>query len=295
MYEKLTKCPLCQSGHFRNHLVVKDHSVSQESFIICKCDECNFLFTNPRPSVDEIGKYYKSQNYISHTNKANNMVNRVYKQVRKITLKQKLNWVIGYTKTKGKRLLDYGCGTGHFPAYAQSKGWDTVGIEPNADAAKLASQDFGIKVYNNLAAIDKEKKFDAITLFHVLEHIHELDHTIHLLLSKLKSRGILLLAVPNHDSHDAAVYKENWAAYDVPRHLYHFNQESMARLAEKYNMKIVDTKPMIFDSYYVSLLSSEIIYNKKNIIESIKTGYTSNNLAKKDNNYSSLLFILKKK
>ncbi|MDN3669096.1 class I SAM-dependent methyltransferase [Echinicola jeungdonensis] len=295
MYERLTKCPLCQSGLFLNHLVVKDHSVSGESFTICKCSNCHFLFTNPRPDQSHIDQYYESNNYISHTNKSTNLVNIIYKLVRKFTLQQKVNWINKYC-TNRERLLDFGCGTGHFLAEAQKKGWFTVGYEPNPQAAQIAETQHQLHLLKNPKNIGEEKKFDAITLFHVLEHVHDLRGTMDLLLSRLKKRGTLFLAVPNFDSLDSQLYKEKWASLDVPRHLYHFTQETMTQLANEYDLRIVAKEPMLFDSYYVSILSEEIKKNRKNFIKSFITGYKSNQYAKmNNNNFSSILFILKKK
>ena len=295
MYERLTKCPLCKSGHFNNYIVVKDHAVTQESFTLCKCEKCNFIFTNPRPDLNNIGKYYQSENYISHTDKGNSIINILYKLVRTYTLKVKINWINKYVKNKG-RLLDYGCGTGYFLNKASNNGWEAVGVEPNENASRIATENKKVKVYPSIAELDNENKFDAITLFHVLEHVHDLRPTIELLLKKLKKRGTLFLAVPNNASFDAIQYKENWAALDVPRHLYHFTQETMAKLAEEYDLRLVDTVPMKFDSYYVSILSDKITNSGNNIIKSLISGYKSNKNAKNNNNnYSSLLFILRKK
>ncbi|WP_143959275.1 class I SAM-dependent methyltransferase [Litoribacter populi] len=295
MYERLTKCPLCKSGHFNNALVVKDHSVSQESFTICKCKKCELLFTNPRPDIQNIQKYYESEDYISHKDSATNITNLLYKLVRTYTLKQKVSWINQYASKKG-RLLDFGCGTGYFLAQAKDNGWETVGLEPNSSAAKIAKSKNGLNVYSDPEDLDAEKKFDFITLFHVLEHVHDLHGTLDKLLGKLKKRGVLMLAVPNYTSWDSKEYGEDWAALDVPRHLYHFTQETMASLAETFDLKIKEAIPMKFDSFYVSLLSESHKNKKKSIMNAILNGYKSNNYAKKNNkNYSSLLYILKKK
>jgi len=295
MYERLTKCPLCKSGHFNNYIVVKDHAVSKESFTLCKCQKCEFVFTNPRPDQKNIGKYYQSEDYVSHTDKGNSFINILYKIVRTYTLKTKINWINKYVKHKG-RLLDYGCGTGYFLNKATQNGWEAIGVEPNPKASMIASKNNAVKVYASAEDLEVENKFDAITLFHVLEHIHELRPTLNLLLGKLKKRGTLFLAVPNNASFDAKNYKENWAALDVPRHLYHFTQESMAKLAAEYELRLVDTVPMKFDSYYVSILSDKITNSGNNIIKSLINGYKSNKYGKiNNNNYSSLLFILRKK
>jgi len=295
MYERLTKCPLCKSGHFNNHLVVKDHSVSQESFTLCKCIKCSLIFTNPRPDQKNIGKYYESEDYISHSDKGNNIINILYKIVRTYTLGEKVSWINKYGKNKG-RLLDYGCGTGHFLQRANKNGWQAIGVEPNKQAAEIASKNKDLKIYGSIDQLNQENKFDAISLFHVLEHVHDLTSTMNMLLDKLKRRGTLLLAVPNNNSLDAKHYKEKWAALDVPRHLYHFNQDTMSRFADEFDLRIVDAVPMKFDSYYVSILSDKMIQNGNNIIKSLINGYKSNKYAKNNNNnYSSLVYILRKK
>lgn len=295
MYERLTKCPLCESEQFKNHLVVKDNAISKESFIICECYNCKLWFTNPRPDEENIVTYYDKPDYISHQNKSRNLTDIVYNAVRKYTLKQKLNWINTKTPKKG-RILDYGCGVGLFPKTCQMDGWEAYGMEPNQKAATIAKEENQVNIIDDFKALQKLKKFDAITLFHVLEHIHNLNETIDILLSRLKKRGFLYLAVPNRDSFDAKLFKEDWAALDVPRHLYHFNKQSMNFLVDQHQCRLVDTYPMTFDSYYVSLLSHQTKGNKNRYLKAIKTGYQSNKHAKtNDNNYSSLLFVIKKK
>ena len=297
MKKRLTKCPLCKSGLFLNHLEVTDYSISKEKFILCKCSHCSFVFTNPRPDIDSIGKYYEFEDYISHQDKSNNITNRLYKIVRNITLKNKIDWINTFHPYKGK-LLDIGCGTGYFLKTAKKNGWSTTGIEPN-DGAKTIAKSVDIDVHSDIEELQDGKKYDAITLFHVLEHIHSLRMTTKRIVKKLKSSGTLFIAVPNIDSWDSNYYKQYWAAIDVPRHLYHFDQNTFQKLAEEMGLKIVEIKPMVFDSYYVSILSEK---NKNPDQSNIKTlwnalisGYKSNRWARSNkNNYSSILYILKK-
>ncbi len=293
MYEKLNKCPLCESGHFSNMSVIKDHAVSKESFSICKCKTCGLIFTNPRPDEKNIQNYYQSPNYISHTNQTNNFIDFLYKLVRIYTTRQKLSWINKFHPKKG-RLLDLGCGTGHFLSMAMKKNWKTIGIEPNEIARKQALLKH-LDIRKDIDSIKNEKKFDVITLFHVLEHIHQLDPTIKDLLKALKKRGSLIIAFPNHDSHDRAHYEEKWASYDIPRHLYHFNKNSMEHLANKYSLTIREILPMKFDSYYISLLSDKYQGNTKNPTGAFLKGHRFNKMAKTDGNYSSLVFVLRKK
>ena len=292
MYERLTKCPVCKSEQFINHLVVKDHAISNESFIICECTNCQLWFTNPRPDEENILKYYDKPNYISHQDKSRNLTDIVYNVIRKYTLEQKLNWLNTRIPKKG-RMLDYGCGVGLFPKTCQKNGWEAYGMEPNQKAATIAKVENNVNMVQDFNDLQKLKKFDAITLFHVLEHIHKLHETIDVLLGRLKKRGLLFLAVPNRDS---GTFKEDWAALDVPRHLYHFNKQSMNFFVDQHQCRVVDTIPLPFDSYYVSLLSHQAKGHKNKYLKAIKSGYQSNKHAKtNDNNYSSLLFVIKKK
>lgn len=293
--ERLNKCPLCKSGLFLNHKEVKDFSISQESFILCECANCQLIFTNPRPKEDNIASYYESESYISHQDKSKNLTDLLYKLVRNYTIKQKVSLLNQLTPTKGK-LLDIGCGTGYLLAGAQQNGWHVTGIEPGKVARKLARKK-GLLVHKNLDTLDNQK-FDCISLFHVLEHIHELRKNLKKIIKHLKDNGHLLIAVPNVSSWDAQHYGAEWAAWDVPRHLYHFNRKSFQTLTEEFDLNLIHSKPMLFDSYYVSMLSEENKGNKGTLSlwNGFLNGFKSNQWAKKNQkNYSSILFILKKK
>lgn len=297
-HERLTKCPLCKSGLFLNHAEVKDYAVSGEKFLLCQCTSCKLIFTNPRPKQEEISQYYQSENYISHRNKANNLTNLLYKTVRQYTLRQKVNWLNQYSSHKGN-LLDIGCGTGYFLQKAKQNGWKTEGIEPNSLARNTAKKK-GLKIFSDLIKIKEGNKYQAITMFHVLEHIHDLRKTAKRVVSILEDEGTLLIAVPNYDSLDSKIYGEKWAGLDVPRHLYHFTKETMQVFAEKMGLYIAHTEPMKFDSYYVSLLSENYLKKDENKLQQLykgfMTGLKSNQWAKRNKaNYSSILFILKKK
>ncbi|WP_297336419.1 class I SAM-dependent methyltransferase [Algoriphagus sp.] len=297
MLERLNKCPLCKSGHFLNDREITDHAVSKENFIICKCTQCQLLFTNPRPTQEEIEPYYEFPEYYSHQNSTTTFTEKIYNRVRKINIHKKIK-LIESLVPKGS-ILDYGCGTGSLLFAFKTRGWVVEGIEPNKSARKLASKTTGQKINKSLDPKHYNSTFDIITLFHVLEHIHELRKGIKGIKKSLKKNGYLLLAVPNHQSYEAKKYKDFWAGWDVPRHLYHFSQTSMQNLAEEFGFTIVETKPMIFDSYYVSLLSEK--YQKPNgnlashYLKALTTGWKSNQGAKETQEYSSLLYLLKKK
>jgi|JI7StandDraft_1071085.scaffolds.fasta_scaffold119426_1 SAM-dependent methyltransferase len=289
------ECPLCGNTHFEDKLTCVDYTVSKKEFSIVSCMACHFVFTNPIPEAKDLGSYYQSEEYISHSNTNKGLIAKLYHAVRSYTLKGKLKLINQYV-SRGT-ILDYGCGTGMFLKTCKEAGWTTFGIEPDDGARKLAS-DFGTLVYPNKEDLDKNQpalKADIITMWHVLEHVSDLHQTIELLSGKLKSGGILIVAVPNHKSEDASYYGKYWAAYDVPRHLYHFDQDSISRLFSKHQYELINTLPMKFDSFYVSLLSEKYQSGSGSYFKAFKTGLRSNRLASSSGQYSSLIYVLKKK
>lgn len=296
--ERLLKCPLCKSGLFLNHSEITDHAVSKKKFIICNCSNCGLGFTNPRPSMEKIGPYYDFPEYYSHEEKAKNLIQRIYQTIRNYAVKQKVKLFLDLLPNG--RILDYGCGTGNVLEAMKKEGWNVTGIEPNNKARKIANKKLKNQVFDSIESLENAGKYDIISLFHVLEHIHELRKTTKSILQLLKKSGYLIIAVPNRTSWDAIHYKENWAAWDVPRHLYHFDSTSIKYFAEQYELELIETKPMYFDSFYVSMLSEKYKNPKQNILsiylKAIISGVKSNQFAKKHTgNYSSNLYLFKKK
>jgi len=292
--ERLKACPLCDAKQFKEHLVVKDYFLSKEEFQLCRCVKCDLIFTNPRPNSEEITEYYRSTEYISHSNNTDSLTSIIYKGVRSYTLKKKYQLINKYLSPRPQvRHLDYGCGTGHFINYTTKKGWISYGYEPDETALSASSYQVKPLIYNDLGSISKHK-YDIISLFHVLEHVHNLEQILKLLLAQLKDQGLLILALPNHKSYDANYYKEHWAGYDVPRHLYHFNQNSIQQLAKIYGLKIEHCEPMRFDSYYVSILSEKYQSHNASFIKGIKAGLASNTSAALTSEFSSIIYILRK-
>jgi len=277
----------------KTYLTVKDHSVSGEVFQLLYDDEFDMLITSPQPSEDELPKYYKSQDYISHTDTQRNLFEKLYHFIRRISLKKKLK-LINLFFLEEKILLDIGCGTGQFLKIAQQNNWTVFGIEPNEKARSIANK----KTNNSVSDIEKlsnfkPQSFDVITLWHVLEHLPRLEEHISILKSLLKSNGTLIITVPNYKSYDAKYYKEFWAAYDAPRHLWHFSQSSISKLVVKENMQVFKTLPMKFDSYYVSLLSEKYKSGSMNIFNALRIGWLSNFKARQSTEFSSLIFCVK--
>lgn len=298
MAERLKKCPLCKSGRFLNHSEIIDHAVSKETFIICRCQDCSLLFTNPRPKEEKIGPYYDFPEYYSHEKNNKNLTQLIYSKVRNYAVSEKVKLI---TKLKGTgKLLDYGCGTGEFLSAANTQGWKVTGIEPTEKARTQANELLHGNVFENIDLLDKKKKFDVISLFHVLEHIHSLRKTVKTIITHLKSDGYIIIAVPNPTSFDAIKYGEKWAGWDVPRHLYHFNETAIQNFTEIFGLDLVTINPMPFDSYYVSLLSEGYLNPKQPLItkymKAVTNGIKSNKEAKgKPGKYSSNLFIFRKK
>jgi 2-polyprenyl-3-methyl-5-hydroxy-6-metoxy-1,4-benzoquinol methylase len=293
--ENLSSCPICNCKVFAPLFQAKDNTVSKDFFSIVSCNDCGFKFTNPRPTKTEIGPYYKSDEYISHSNANKGLINGLYQLVRGYALTSKIRLVKNLVGD-GKMLLDIGCGTGAFLNTAKLAGYTVVGVEPDAGARQMAMQEYGlaIKEEADLTTL-KENSFDVITMWHVLEHVHNLTERIQTLFRLIKTDGCVIIAVPNCESSDAKVYGANWAAYDVPRHLYHFTQKDIELLALTNGFSLLLVKQMWFDSFYVSMLSEKYKYGKLNIIRAMWNGALSNLKALgKDKNASSKIYVLKK-
>lgn len=290
---RIEKCIVCGSNQFEPFLVCKDYTVSKDNFNIVSCKGCGFKFTNPRPSDLVLGDYYKAEEYVSHTNTKKGIVNKLYHIVRNYTLKKKIQLVSSYV-SRGT-ILDYGCGTGMFLSVCKSEGWTVVGMEPDDNARKIATdQDLSVMANkDSLKSFVADKQVEAITLWHVLEHVTDMSETLAFFKTRLKKNGVLVIAVPNHVSYDAEYYKEFWAAYDVPRHLHHFDLKSMKSLLENTGFKLIETKPMKFDSFYVSMLSEKYKAGSVNLIKAFWIGLISNLKAKDSSSYSSTIYIFK--
>ncbi len=291
-----TECPLCKSSNINPLLTVKDYTVSNEYFVIWQCHRCTLRFTQNVPDESSIKGYYKSENYISHTNTDKGLINRLYKKVRKRTLEQKKELIVKTTGLQKGSLLDVGCGTGAFLHVMQQKGWNTTGLEPDSDARKLAKELYNINAEEPGRLFEfAPASFNAITLWHVLEHVHQLHSYIEQLKNLLTDNGKLFIAVPNYTSVDADVYGLAWAAYDVPRHLYHFTPKAMQVLVELHGLKIMLKKRMWFDSFYISMLSSNYKKGSTGYVSSFITGLRSNLKAMGNaDRCSSIIYIIKK-
>ncbi len=287
-------CPLCNSSKISEATEAVDHTVSNEAYEIWQCNDCSFRFTQDAPSKDSIGEYYKSTDYISHSNNNKGIINRLYHVVRNRTLITKQKLVEQVTEKRNGTILDVGAGTGFFAATMKRAGWSVTALEPDETARVNAV------THNHIQLMPLEqlfnlplKSFDCITLWHVLEHVHDLHDYMEQFHKLLKQGGKLLIAVPNYTSYDCEHYNSNWAAYDVPRHLWHFSPTSMKQLSTQHSFNISSLQPMWYDSYYVSMLSEK--YKGGNILGALLTGFKSNQRAKKDvSRCSSIIYCMNK-
>lgn len=276
----------------KSFITVKDFSVSGESFSLLLNEEYQILKTHPQPTFDKLGSYYEFEDYISHTDGKRTMFEKMYHFIKRKAIRDKVKLINSYQPLKG-RILDIGAGTGDFLLECKNQNWDILGIEPN-DKAKGIAVGKGIKFGDTIEKLESNS-FDVITMWHVLEHVPDVEHQVAELKRLLKPSGTIIIAVPNFKSYDAKYYKEFWAAYDVPRHLWHFSKTAIEKLFDKQNMNLEDIKPMWFDSFYVSLLSEKYKSGKMNFITGFFIGLISNVSGFFKKEFSSHIYVLKNK
>ncbi|MEJ2593556.1 MAG: class I SAM-dependent methyltransferase [bacterium] len=286
----LESCPLCGHNVFHRFLQTSDYFLTQEDFSLDRCDRCSLVFTNPVPAVEGLSAYYDSPEYLSHTSHQKSLYGLLYRFLRKINLHKKYQMISGFKP--GGSALDIGQGTGEFLQYLKEKGWKVTGIEPNAKARNFARQHYQIESFGEEKLNDLPTNgFDLITMWHVLEHVVDLQARMKEIKRLIHGKGILIIAVPNLASPDFKIYGEKWAALDVPRHLYHFTPESMQFLLRKFNFKLISSFPLTMDAYYVSLLSEKYRGNAFPYLKAFLNGFRSNQKASRENNHSSMVFV----
>jgi len=290
-------CPCCGGKNISAVLSVKDYTVSQDTFQVFECADCTVRFTQDISDEANIGKYYQSENYISHSDTNEGIINKLYHYVRSITLRNKYKIICTQTKKTTGSLLDIGAGTGAFANFMKSAKWTVTGLEPDNTARTVAYNKFQLELKSPPELFNfPENSFDAITLWHVLEHVHNLDGYMDIFGKLLKTGGKLFIAVPNYTSYDASFYKEYWAAYDVPRHLYHFSPTSIKLLANKHNLNVTAIKLMWYDSFYISMISEQYKNGKGNLFNAFFVGLISNfKTLSNPEKCSSLIYVMSKK
>jgi len=292
--ETITYCPICNNIEFSNFLKTKDYFYSKKEFTIQECLSCGFRFTNPRPQESKLNSYYDSENYLSYSSQKRGLLPCFYNLIKNYSIRKKYNFI--KKLTSGNSILDIGSGSGEFLNYFNKKNWQTLGIEPNKYARDYSSTTYSLDIQDETyISIIKDNSFDIITLWHVLEHVPNLNERILQVKRILKDTGVIIIAVPICNSFDAKHYNKYWAAYDVPRHFYHFTQSSITKLMEKHKLSISKIIPLVFDSFYISMVSEKYKSGSLKLINSLLIGLSSNLSAyfgTKD--YSSLIFVIKK-
>jgi 2-polyprenyl-3-methyl-5-hydroxy-6-metoxy-1,4-benzoquinol methylase len=267
-----SNCPLCQSDKISKRLITKDFMLSKEEFELWECSKCGFVFTQNIPFPEEIGKYYQSQDYISHSDTKQGLMNRLYHSARTFMLRKKYRMV--KRAAKGLKLLDIGTGTGYFPGYMKKKGYQVSGVEVDPKARAFAEKEFGLMVFSPEEFTGQKiaGRFEVITLWHVLEHVHDFNLYVERMKGYLSPGGTLVIALPNCKSLDARFYKEYWAGYDVPRHLWHFTPSTLKYLAEKHGFRVNRMKRLPLDPLYNAMLSEKYKGNKLFLVSGMIIG-----------------------
>lgn len=286
-----TNCPICKR-ELKNLFTTKDYLVSKDNFDIMECPSCRLGITSPFPEKDIIGSYYESNEYISHSDQTRSLFDGVYKMVRSIMLSKKRRLVESALGRKTGKLLDMGCGTGHFLNMMKSNGWDVAGIDASIKARTFVKNQFGISVNSQTEWLNSDEKYDIITCWHSLEHVHEPWIYLEKIRMQLNTNGVLIAALPNYESTDADKYGADWAAYDVPRHLYHFSPHSAEKIMTGNGFSIMDIRRMQFDGFYVSMLSAQ--HRGQSAISGLWNGLVSwvSSLLNKEK-CSSLIYVMK--
>lgn len=288
------KCPWCGSDKAQINLWLKDEFLSKEDFHICECLNCGLLYTMPRPTKEKIGNYYKSEEYYSHQENKKGFIPRIYEAVKKTNLKHK--YKLATKDLKKGRLLDIGCGVGDFLQTAESKGWECIGVEPSDDAKAIAQKRTKAKILKS-EELEKmeDASFDLITMWHVLEHVDNLKWQMEQLNRLVKPNGRVVIAVPNYKSYDGQYYKELWAAYDVPRHLNHFNRTTLPNIFKTNGLKLLKEDKLVWDAYYISYMSEQYKHHPFALVRGAYRGLISNCKARRSGEWSSLVYIFEKK
>ncbi len=290
-------CLVCGSADHDTLFTARDHLVSGESFQIKKCNACGFVFTAEPPDEKDISKYYISEEYISHSDKKQSLTDHIYHLARNFMLKKKHSLVLKVSGRKTGVLLDIGSGTGYFADFMSRKGWSTTGIEISESARQYSISRFGITVVPPAGISEiKDGSVDCVTLWHVLEHLYDPDLWMREIRRVLIDDGKCILALPNIKSADAGWFGNEWAALDVPRHLWHFSPETLTRFIHKYGFILSEIKSMPLDIYYISALSYKNRGCRLPLLSGIAIGafLTIRTLFCR-NRASSLIYILSKR
>lgn len=284
------KCPWCGSEKAQINLWLRDEFLTKEDFHICECLNCGLLYTMPRPDKDKIGAYYKSEAYYSHQENKKGFIPKVYERVKSINLKHKYR--LATNGLQPGKLLDIGCGVGDFLHTAEMHGWECIGVEPSDDAKSIAQKRIKGKIITSMELEGfPDGSFDVITMWHVLEHVDNIKWQVAQLQRLVNPSGRVIIALPNYKSYDGQYYKEQWAAYDVPRHLNHFNRNTLSKIFKTSGLELIKMDKLKWDAYYISYLSEQYRHHSLPLVRGLYRGLISNCQAKRSGEWSSLVYV----
>ena len=284
------KCPWCGSEKAQINLWLRDEFLTKEDFHICECLNCGLLYTMPRPDKDKIGAYYKSEAYYSHQENKKGFIPKVYERVKSINLKHKYR--LATNGLQPGKLLDIGCGVGDFLHTAEMHGWECIGVEPSDDAKSIAQKRIKGKIITSMELEGfPDGSFDVITMWHVLEHVDDIKWQVAQLQRLVNPSGRVIIALPNYKSYDGQYYKEQWAAYDVPRHLNHFNRNTLSKIFKTSGLELIKMDKLKWDAYYISYLSEQYRHHSLPLVRGLYRGLISNCQAKRSGEWSSLVYV----
>jgi len=258
----LEKCPICGHSEFEKVYDLDDYKITQETFSLEKCPECTLIFTVDPPLGENIGRYYESDDYLEHSNRKNDLFSKMYSWGRDLMFGYKYG-IIKKLGPKGK-ILDIGAGSGYYLNFMSKKGYEVQGIEMSERARNHAKSEHGLHIHPDemFHNRDFKQKFDMISLWHVMEHLYDLNKVMKRFDELLNPNGSLVIALPNYNALEVQTYKKYWNGWDVPRHLWHFSPQSIRKLVGNHGFEITSMHTMPLDPLFNTLLTNK--YRKGN-------------------------------
>lgn len=269
-------CPISGSTEFTVSLQVPDRfdpSGKEQWQLVCS-NASGLVMLNPRPESSEIACHYHSGTYDPHlhTQNSSGLRDKLYLAARSLSLRSRASIILqGVTKPLQQlSILEIGCSTGDLLHYFHQKKriptHNLAGVEPDTEAATHARKVSGVTVCPSIYEESLSgKTFDRIVLWHTLEHIHAINETLEWTVKKLQPEGVVVIALPNPASSDAKHYRENWIAWDAPRHLFHFTPDTLKKLLEAHNLTVFRQLPYPPDALYNIFHSEKLLCKRHNL------------------------------
>ena len=280
-------CPVCHAANSTIFMRVPDRFRPEPgtAYTLVRCVKCSLVYLNPRPVEESSGVFYESSEYTPFvsTGKQRSIMDRVYVAIREMNNRWKRRQIEALQPERG-RLLDVGCGTGEFLQAMHAAGWQVRGVERDAKAAAYAVEQLQLDVVcGSLDTVPlAPASFDVVTMWHVLEHLYQPHKALMQVRDVLRPGGLLVIAVPNLLSLDARYYRQNWVAFDAPRHVQHFSPKSLRSLCEMHSFAHLRTRMLPFDPFFNALMSETVIERRKGasipgrIVSTLRAGIVAN-------------------